>query len=229
MEHLVSNAIAVSIAEVITLPICTIKTNYQVSKQVSLPNIIKRIYCEFGILGFYRATTSAVVSQTVSTTSKFTFYQLIKEYRLTKDNDIPNNMINGAAGGILGSLFAHPIDVLKSYQQRSAPFTPTLRNFYSGYSQAILKNILLYGALFPVYDFYQTKFQNIYISAPLTTITITLYLQPIDYIKQNLIAKTKPEFRNLYKGVSLNLLRSIPHFVITMTLTEQIKKTFTQN
>ena len=225
-NYILSNTIGVIIAEIATLPICTVKTNYQ-TQNVPLPQIVRSIYSIHGIKGFYTASASAIASQTVSTVSKYSFYQLLRDYRKTEQNDILGNSVNGAISGILGSLFAHPIDVLKNHQQRHIKlhqFTPSFKNFYRGYSQAFLKNILLYSALYPLYDFYQSKFNNPLISAPLTTMTTTMYLQPIDYYKTNLMAGKTPLFRNAYKGVSLNLLRTIPHFMITMVITEKLRE-----
>lgn len=111
---LISNTIGVTTAELITLPICTLKTIYQTQsdKSLSIKDTIKKIYSERGIRAFYDAKYTAILSQTLSTVSKFGFYQIIKDYRKTQNNDILNNSINGAAGGILGSLISHPVDVL---------------------------------------------------------------------------------------------------------------------
>jgi len=235
-NHLISNTVGVTAAEIITLPICTLKTIYQTQNEsLSIKNTITKIYKDRGIIGFYDAKYTAILSQTLSTVSKFGFYQIIKDYRKTQNNDILNNSINGAIGGILGSLLSHPIDVLKNYQQRNNNqyFTDLKKNIigtlYKGYTQSILKNILLYSSLFPIYDFYKSNIStNPLIVSPLTTLTITLYLQPIDYIKVNLIAGNKILIKNLYKGMSLHLMRSIPHFMITMTITEYMFNKFQQ-
>jgi len=232
---LFSNTIGVTAAELITLPICTIKTIYQTQheKNLSISDTIKKIYRDRGIKGFYDAKYTAILSQTISTVSKFGFYHIIKDYRKTQNNDLLNNSINGALGGIAGSLICHPIDVLKNYQQRNNKsfFSDLQKNIvgtmYKGYSQSILKNILLYSSLFPIYDFYKSNIStNPLVISPLTTLTITLYLQPVDYIKVNLMAGNKIFIKDLYKGMSLHLMRSIPHFMITMTVTEYVFKIF---
>jgi hypothetical protein len=236
-DKLFANSIGVIIAEIITLPICTIKTNYQTNNYKSIKSTILDINKKYGPKGFYEAKFSAIASQTISTSSKFFFYNTIKNYRNTKSNDLFNNAINGMTGGILGSIFSHPIDVIKIEQQRQKKFREIINNIkndklnylYRGYSQSILKNLILYSSLYPIYDFYKTKIDNPLISAPLTTITITSYLQPIDYIKTNLMAGNKQinfNIKNLYKGTSLHLARSIPHFMITMYLTEYILNNF---
>lgn len=117
----------------------------------------------------------------------------------------------------------------KNYQQRNNnSFFADLRNnilgtMYKGYSQSIMKNVLLYSSLYPIYDFYKSNISsNPLIVSPLTTLTVTLYLQPVDYIKVNIMAGNKIIIKDLYKGMSLNLMRSIPNFMITMTITEYI-------
>jgi hypothetical protein len=232
-NHLFSNTIGVITAEFITLPICTLKTIYQTQKEknLSIRDTAIKIYNQRGIWGFYEAKISAISSQTLSTVSKYGFYQIIKTYRNTPQNDLLNNSINGCAGGILGSIISHPIDVLKNYNQRGDKnYFNDIKNsgikiMYKGFSQTILKNILLYSSIYPIYDFYKSKISDkSYITAPLTTLTITMYLQPIDYLKVNIMAgnKVNLNIKELYKGTSLHLMRSIPHFLITMTITEKI-------
>jgi hypothetical protein len=228
--ELLANSVGVAIAEIVTLPICTVKTNYQTNNHKDIKYIINEIYRKNGLKGFFEAKFTAIASQTISTASKYYFYNQIKNYRGTDSKDIINNSINGMFGGICGSIFSHPIDVIKLEQQRQISFSNIIDNIrknnirylYRGYSQSIIKNILLYSSMYPVYDFYKKYINSTLISAPLTTITITLFLQPIDYIKINVMTSNKVIYRNLYRGLTLNLGRSIPHFLITMSIMEFI-------
>jgi hypothetical protein len=230
MDYLIANGTGVLIAEIITLPICTVKTIYQTQNpNLSIKQTINTIYGTRGITGFYNATYSALAAQTISSVSKYTFYNLIKNHRKTNDKDLFNNAINGASGGILGSLLSHPIDVRKNYQQRydnnfiNDCRKNLLKTLYKGYSQSIVKNVLLYSALYPIYDFYKCNLNQVYMASALTSITICMYLQPIDYIKTNMMAGNKNiQIKNLYKGTTLHLARSIPHFMISMIITEEI-------
>ena len=122
LQKLFANTIGVIIAEIITLPICTVKTNFQTGNFNNIKSAYNYIYQNYGIKGFYDAKLSAIASQTISTTSKFFFYNVIKDYRKTNSKDLINNAVNGAIGGILGSLFSHPIDVIKVEQQRQIKF-----------------------------------------------------------------------------------------------------------
>jgi hypothetical protein len=154
-NHIISNTIGTVAAEIITLPICTLKTIYQTqsNKKLSIKDTMKKIYQDRGLRGFYDAKFSAITSQTLSTVSKYGFYQTIKNFRNTQQNDLLNNAINGCTSGILGSIISHPVDVLKNYNQRGDKnyFIDMKKNIiktmYKGYSQTILKNILLYSSI----------------------------------------------------------------------------------
>lgn len=215
------------IAEIITLPICTIKTVYQ-NNNLTTKNTIKNIYSQNGIKGFFLASTPAIISQISSTTSKFTIYEYIKNKRNTSKSDILNNSINGGISGVLGSLLTHPIDVWKNFNQRNENYKKFLLNkdlslikkLYQGYSGSISKNIVLYSCLYPINDYYNSHFKSTLISAPLTSITVSFIIQPFDYYKTIKIAKgdkIKVSFKNnFFRGFHLMLLRSIPHFMLTM-------------
>lgn len=80
----------------------------------------------------------------------------------------------------------------------------------------------MYATLFPLNDFYKSKFDSIYISAPLTTLTISLFVQPFDYYKVVKMARTIPT--NPFRGFWLILARNIHQFTITMRITDIISK-----
>jgi hypothetical protein len=229
-NKIISISSATFIAEIITLPICTIKTVYQNNVNITTKQTIQKIYSENKLKGFFIASKPAIISQIISTTSKYIFYKKIKDIRNTKNDDLLNNALNGALGGILGSLITHPFDVWKNYTQRNENYWKFLTNkninfknfitkkIYPGYLANIYKNILLYSFLFPLNDYYKNKFNFIYISAPLTTLTISLIIQPIDYYKTVKMAGNNTS--NFFRGLHLMIARSIPHFLITMTLTD---------
>ncbi len=224
MDNLISSIIGTGCAEILTLPICTVKTVYQNSNE-TIANTIKQIYYKNGYIGFFQASLPAISSQIISTSSKYYFYNLIKEKRGTDSKDIISNSINGALGGILGSLFSHPFDVSKNYIQRNEKIKINIKTLYQGYSASILKNIVLHSTLFPVYDYYKIKFDNQILASICTTITCSLIVQPVDYYKTVMMTGNNfTDFKNPYKGFSLMLSRSIPHFMLTMCITEYIKK-----
>jgi hypothetical protein len=230
MEHLVSSIIGSGCAEILTLPICTVKTIYQTNllPNKTISQIISHIYSTQGFKGFFQASVPAIASQILSTSSKYYLYHRIKEFRQTNSSDLFNNSINGALGGVGGSLLSHPFDVWKNYLQRGQKLPIlSIKILYSGYSGSFIKNIVLYSVLFPVYDFYKLHTPNSVLAAIGTTLTCSIITQPVDYYKTVLMSGSKfTGWTNPYKGFGLLLSRSIPHFMISMSVTDTIKKLF---
>ena len=78
--------------------------------------------------------------------------------------------------------------------------------------------------LFPVYDFYKLHITNPLIASIFTSITCSVITQPLDYYKTVLMTGNKfAGWTNPYKGYSLMISRTIPHFMISMTITDNIK------
>lgn len=235
---LFSSSISTIFAEMATIPICTVKTIYQTDlTHKSVIDVTKKIYYQRGLYGFYNSWGSAISSQIVSTSTKFTFYNLIKKKRNTAQSDLKNNIINGSLSGVMSSLFTHPVDVIKVHQQNNLSVLSEYNKtgvslFYRGFSKSLLKSILLTSLIFPFYDLYKSKLNNTFISAGLSSITVALLLHPLDYLKirhisnKNLYMNNYNLLTNLkyyYRGLHINLLRIIPNFAITMTMTEWIK------
>ena len=232
-KNLIPSIIGTLTAEILTLPICTIKTVYQNNPTFTFNQTIKHIIQNSGLKGFVQASPPAIISQVISTSTKYSLYNYIKKKRNTETVDLLNNSINGMAGGILGSLFSHPVDVWKNYLQRNERFDWTKLNLkicYQGYHASIYKNAALYSCLFPIYDFYKIKFDSIYLSSIATTLTVSTIIQPFDYYKTVKMSgmATKEHFkpRNFFRGYGLMIFRAIPHFVITMSITEKIKEIY---
>ena len=228
IDNIIPSVLGTLTAEILTLPICTVKTIYQNNKLLSIYQTINLIIKNSGYKGFIQASLPAIASQIISTSTKYSFYTIIKEKRKTKSTDLLSNSINGMLGGVLGSIFSHPVDVWKNYLQRNEVFnwkSLNLKLYYQGYSASIYKNIVLYSCLFPIYDYYKTKFNSIYISSICTTLTVSLIIQPFDYYKTVKMAgiNNKILLKDFSRGFGLLLARSIPHFLITMTITEKLK------
>lgn len=238
MEHLISSSIGSACAEILTLPICTVKTIYQTQTSLRPKQICINLYKSQGIKGFFQASGPAIASQVLSTSSKYFLYHKIKEFRQTDSSDILSNSINGALGGIGGSLLSHPFDVWKNHVQRSVILPDlSIKTLYSGYSGSIVKNLVLYSLLFPVYDFYKLHLPNPIFASIATTLTCSLATQPVDYYKtvkmssQSFITILEKQpngnkffsWTNPYKGFGLMISRSIPHFIISMGITDWVK------
>jgi hypothetical protein len=225
-KKITSSAIGTLVAEIVTLPICTVKTVYQNNPQFNTKQTIQYIYQQSGHKGFVQAFVPSILSQMLSTSCKFGFYELIKNHRSTEKNDLLNNSINGMLGGIIGSIITHPIDIWRNYKQRNQSFVSHIKSnynnislkmkfitktFYSGYRGSLGKNIVLYSFLFPLNDFYKSHFNSIFISAPLTTLSVSLLIQPFDYYKSVKMANNNIG-KNYFRGFHLMLGRSLPHF-----------------
>ena len=236
----IASALGAGVAEIATLPICTVKTNFQ-NHHLSIINTIKKIYHKSGIKGFYSASYPAIGGQIISSASKYTLYNGLTEF-------IPNVFLAGAISGFLSSLITHPIDVIKIYQQMNTPFYLDLRKegpklFYRGYSKTFIKATIGSSLFFPLFDtlkdytLYIPKFahgkfcQRNEVSLPLaalgSALISTSIMQPIDYMKTRQVYgnSIKLGFNpiNYYRGYGLNLTRIVPHFVIMMLTLEAVK------
>jgi hypothetical protein len=222
LENLKNSAISTALAEIVTLPICTVKTYYQNTSSTSIKSTIYEIYKTGGIYSFYRASVPAVLSQTFSTSSKFVMYKYLENKQLRYSNKV----INGATSGIISSLMTHPMDMIKIYGQMNTPLLPEIKKngilvFYRGYSKTFSKVLLGSSLFFPLYDFYYEKTnKNVIYASVASSITSTFVMHPVDYLKtrhvygQKLCQGMNPLL--YYKGLSLNLARIVPHFTIVM-------------
>ena len=118
INKLFASASGTVIAEIITLPICTIKTVFQNNTNYTIYNSINSIYRVNNIKGFFQASTPAILSQVLSTSTKYTIYEYMKKHRKIENSDIMNNIINGMISGLFGSIIAHPFDVWKIQKQK---------------------------------------------------------------------------------------------------------------
>jgi hypothetical protein len=224
---------SVGVAELVTLPICTLKSNYQNTNSDSaiktfkhMVDIARKEYNGNYFKVFYKASIPAVSAQVFSTTSKLALYRKFDEYS-------PYKIANGAAAGFLVSLITHPIDRIKIHLQMIS--TQTIpnnshiwANIYKGYSKTFTKTIIGGMMYFPLYDYIKsynlTPLQSSFISAVVSTCA----LHPFDYMKTR-HCYNLPWFAgynplSYMRGLHINLMRIVPHFVITMTLIEKLRE-----
>ena len=229
-SHLTNSAIATAIAEIVTLPICTLKTNFQNSKNTSIRLTAKDMYAKGGIKVFYRASYPAIGSQVISTASKYGLYRYFNDSQIVTSNKV----INGMIGGCLSSLITHPIDSIKVHMQMSTPFIPELKKnglglFYRGYSKTFTKILIASSLFFPLYDYCKEYTGSSIVSSFISATISTTAMQPLDYLKtrhiygQTLFQGFDP--RPYYKGYSLNMMRVVPHFMITMCVIDLLERT----
>jgi hypothetical protein len=219
---------ATLVAELATLPICTIKTNYQnasLKHPTTINQTVKNMIANSGYRAFWSATGTALCSQMLSTSIKYVLYKEI-------DRKINNPLLSGLSAGIAASLITHPIDLIKVNKQMQTEFLPKLKAtgpkiFYQGYSKTFLKYSVGGICFLPIRDKLIPYIGNGWASFSSAVIS-TIITQPFDYMK---IRQTYglPFFSgynpiSYYKGLSLNLLRVVPHFTIMMMVADKIEK-----
>lgn len=226
----VNSAIATIIAELTTIPVCTVKTNYQNSHNIPVSKIIRNMYNQHGIKGFYKGSLAAMSSQVISTTCKYSLYKWFNNQQFKYSNKI----IDGAASGLLVSLMTHPMDAIRvQYQMNNwKNFNLSFQNLYRGYSKAFMKTFVASSLFFPLYDYGNMLFNHPIKSALFSAIVSTVITHPFDYYKtmniynSDVYKNQRKQLNNIknyklnifYKGLLVNYCRSIPHFTIVMTV-----------
>lgn len=225
-KNIIASGSATAIAEFATLPICTIKTNFQniidMKRKPSIQEVVKNIYTRGGIKAFYAASYPAIGGQIFSTCSKYTLYRY---FNSNPDYPVKNRFLNGLTAGVVSSMVTHPLDVFKVHLQMGKKFDGKI---YRGYSKTFLKIAISSSIFFPLYDTIKDKINNPYLSAGCSGVLACVLMHPVDYLKTRHMAGLKL-YEGLnpmiyFRGLSINLMRIVPHFVITMGVIEFMKK-----
>lgn len=240
MSHidLIASITGGAVAEIIMLPICTIQTVYQTQKnlgtteRINIGNITKSLYKTYGVRAFYNSSASAISCQMISTGSKFTLYKALQKYRGNNTTDIFNNVLNGGLAGVISIAFTQPFDVMKNYHQRQISILPDLKKnpmiLYRGTKQSVTKSAMLVASLFSINDLCRSYINNAFFAAMTTSMLISPIIHPIDLLKRRAMANEKLWMgwnpKHYYRGMFLNLTRSMPHFAISMMTIDYIKR-----
>ena len=219
MNNLIASATAAGVAEISTVPFCLIKTNYQNSNN-DLLTTIKNIYKVNGLKSFYKSSTPAIASQMLSTSSKYTVYS----YLGNKDDTYLSKIKNGIIAGSISSVMTHPVDVVKIHYQMSnmkllSEFSFSL--LYRGYSKTFAKATIGSSMFLPIYDCVNKQLDNSFLASGISAVISTTLLHPIDYAKTRQVYGLG--FNYALRGLNVNLLRVVPHFIIMMSTIEYIK------
>jgi len=219
-------------AETLTLPITVTRVVYQ-TNNLDLKETFKQIQNR---KAYFRGLIPSLTSKATSIALKYTLYQKIKTYRNTKKDDLFNNCVNGFMCGVIGTTITNPLMVWRTQLQRNQKMK--LAYSYRGLGYSILRCIPLYTLLFPINDFYKSKFEDkieegiktSILAAGCTSLTNFPIVQPIDYIRTRKAAGLNIEWTwkvwKYYRGGSLALLRNGPHLIIAMTLIDLLNKRF---
>jgi hypothetical protein len=229
IPDIIASMIATSLAELATAPICLVRSNIiKNTNHIKIKDEVKRIYYnEGGLLAFYRASVPSVLGQIISSSSKYTIYRYLNKNFNEETNNL-YRILYGSITGIVVSAITHPIDYIKVHLQVKEQFYEKLKqnyiNMYSGYRMSFYKASLGGAFFFPIYEFVKDKTNSPTLSALISATFSTVLLQPIDFMKNRGILSKSFHKGELFKGLGLNLLRIIPHFIITMVFTEKILK-----
>jgi len=200
---------------IVSSPIETIKVNYQTSDK-SIINITKDIIKNHG---FSKPIYATLINRFASSGCKYYCYNEIKKFRQTNNNNLPNNMLNGFLSGIIIAPIMQPFDAITNHLQRQHKLNQMkVRSLYTGFSQTIARNILLYTLFFPLFDFWKHQTNNIVISCVITSGIITFIMHPIEYIRTNKMAKRAYNIRECYKGFLLGYTHNALHMCISMVV-----------
>jgi len=249
MLDVVSSLSATMVAELFTLPICTIKSVYLTNlSHRSAVDSVKSIMTTRGLRGFYDSSYPAVISQLTSTTTKYSSYEMIKRLRQTESTDMIASVTNGVIGGAFSSFFTHPIDFWKVHKQnglscRSQMLLKGSSILYRGFSYTLQKNMMLTGIIFPSYDFIRGRLSksdtiSVQLAPIISSFFTTLLIHPLDvrktrgimgnhalptFEKQSPVRSSLRSLSYFYRGIHLSFLRTIPHFSLTMWCIEFFK------
>lgn len=226
-DTLKSSIIGSCVAEIATLPICTIKTVYQTTG-LSIVNSTKKIYGNNGMVSFYNASIPAVSAQIFSSTYKLTLFNYLKtKYNISE----PKKLIYiGIFTSLTCIFFTHPMDYCRIMLQNNNKIDfniSIVKDVYRGFSPNICKAIIGGAMFLPLRETLKNKLPLIesWKIGIFTAIISTLVMHPFDFFKTFLIGNSsgsKVPFRNPYRGLSLNLTRIVPHFVIMTEVADRI-------
>jgi hypothetical protein len=267
-KDLLYSSVATVVAEISTLPACTIKSVYQNSGSNSITQVTKEIYNKNGLKGFYNASYPAILAQTYSTSSKYVIYRYLENNHDSdhkkESSSALKKMMNGLISGVLTSIITHPMDILKirmqinpislslfnnlTYQIKNIK---TFKEYYKGYTATLGKVAIASSLFFPCKELYYDKLKRYeyftpmqlsFLSSTGAAFTATIANHPVDYLKTTIIgtnsmkAEKLKEFQELvkvygkynpllyYRGLSIHLLRVVPHFIITMSLIDYLNQ-----
>jgi hypothetical protein len=140
----ISGGLASIVASTVTHPLDLIKVRFQLTNELvkanTHPSIIGtaiNIYkYENGIQGFYNGLTATILRQSIYSTTRFGFYDKLKNLRLQHSNNsnktitVADRLLLGSASGMLAGLLSSPADLVMVRMQADKKKPPNLRRNY---------------------------------------------------------------------------------------------------
>lgn len=217
----VVSVVGTGIAELVTLPICNWKTQYQ-NGNLGILATAQQMHRNDGYRSFFRAQLPAIGAQIFSTSAKYTLYR-----RLQRMSGNENKILNGIMSGLVVSTITHPIDFIRVNAQMGSDPLKEIRStgfmvLYRGYTKTLSKVVVGSALFLPLYDSFLERTGNPILSSLGSALVSTTIVHPLDYMKTRRLYGNDLRLRDCYRGLSLNLLRVVPHFMITMTIIQRL-------
>lgn len=148
------------VASYVLTPIELVKCKMQVesiysTKKSSIPHLIKGIWAQGGMKGFWHGQTGTLLRECGGSASWFGVYEFasfeLKQWRLgrvptkTETNTVPELLVSGACAGIAYNLSLYPADTIKSKMQTSSVISPEAHLTFASASKMIYKHGGLVG------------------------------------------------------------------------------------
>lgn len=218
MDKLISSIYGVSLAEILTLPICTIKTIYQV-ENLNIRDSVKKIYRNPSTI--YKSTIPAVAAQIYSSTYKLFLFTYFQSY-FHKAYEI---MILSAIISVSALIVTHPLDYFRvSYQINSS----IGNNYFKGIVPNIMKATIGGITYLPIRQIIKNNYPHLesWKAGLYSALISTIIVHPFDYFKTYLLGNNHSNinFMKSYRGIHINLLRIIPHFIIMTETSDYVIK-----
>jgi hypothetical protein len=226
-------ALSVAVAEVVTLPVCTLKTVFITQPGLrTTAEAAAWVVGRWGWGGFFKASAPAVLAQVLSSTSKLLLYRDLQrvaaERGWTTGRATADNVACAVTSGLATAVVTHPLDVVRVHWQTGAAAAPSLRLAYRGFSKSASKVLVGSPLFMPIYDAARGWFaarddisvsaQRLLASATSAVVSTTL-MHPLEYLKTTHIYAGKSamhgwDVRRYFRGLPLNLARIVLHFCI---------------
>ena len=236
--NLLSGYIAGAIGVFCVLPIDIIKTRIQSSIiKLNSINLIKEIYINHGIRGFYKGGIIQILFVAPEKAIKFTTNDFVLKYT-------NNNLVAaGMCAGLSQVIITNPMEILKIHMQMNNNknnYQNILKNIgifnlYKGVSLCILRDVPFSAIYFPTYSILNNYIPN-YSASLISGIIAAVSVTPMDFIKTQVQYRIKTNitqiikeiintnnYQILFRGCLLRALKSGPQFMITQTIYNKLK------
>lgn len=212
--------LSICIAEIITQPICLLRTKLINSNiPIKINKLIVDLIQKEGIFYLFKSSPPAIILQVISSSIKYDVY--INNYTKSTQEKVTNGIITG----IFISTFTNPIDVIRINIQmgiKKIIYKP-LSFYYKGYTPSLCKSIIDSAFYFPSKECVNNQTNNNIFSKFIASCIVVTLSQPADWIKIRVMNNQVITFRcikNCYTGYYLNLIKIVPYITITNFLYE---------